>query len=197
MVNQPFVTDTKRACRGFFLRHHVNNLMKKKILVRYLQGIVMAVHLQGVHEKSGDKHHTSGLLEFVPAIFFYKSLRQPLTSLLLQKQIQPYLQNLPFTRLWVSALAEYRNRNCLNCVFGALLLPFMLFRWEKMVFAALVHIIEKCKDDYSCTDAAGIKQDSEKEENEWGNWQKHLGGKSWPVKDNTYLDSVQRCVSNS
>lgn len=29
MVNQPFVTDTETACRGFFLGCHVNNLMKK------------------------------------------------------------------------------------------------------------------------------------------------------------------------
>lgn len=180
MVNQPFVTDTETACRGFFKapREQFN----EKILVQYLRGILMAVHLQAVHEKSGDKHHTSGLLEFFPAIFFSKSLCQPFTPLLHQKQIQLYLQNPPFTRLWVSTLADYRNISHLNCVFGAPLLPFMVFRWEKMALPALVHITEKRKDNYSCT---GIKEDSEKEENGWSNWQKHLGGGCWPVKDKT------------
>lgn len=139
----------------------MNNLMKKKILVQYLGGILMAVHLQGVHEKWGDKHPTSRLLEFFQAIFFSKSLHQPFTALLHQKQIQLYFQNPPFTRLsyCFSRLQEHRR---LICVFGAPLLPFMVFRRKKLVLPALVHIIEEREEDYSCT---GIKQDSEKEEN--------------------------------
>lgn len=84
MVNQPFVTDTETACR-VFLWAPCEQFNEKKP-VRYLRGILMAVHLQGVHEKSCDKHHTWGLLQSFLAILFSKSFRQPLTSLLHQKQ---------------------------------------------------------------------------------------------------------------
>lgn len=84
MVNQPFVTDTETACR-VFLWAPCEQFNEKKP-VRYLRGILMAVHLQGVHEKSCDKHHTWGLLQFFLAILFSKSFRQPFTSLLHQKQ---------------------------------------------------------------------------------------------------------------
>lgn len=76
---------------------------------------------------------------------------------------------------------------------GTPLPPFPVFRREKMALPALVHIIEEPEDDYSCT---GIKQEPEKE-NGCINWQKHPGGESWPGKDKTCLESVQRRVSDS
>lgn len=84
---------TQKQPVGFFYGRHVNNLMKKNP-VQYLRGILMAVHLQGVHEKSCDKHHTWGLLQFFPAILFSKSFHQPFTPLL--RQIQRFnFKNLP------------------------------------------------------------------------------------------------------
>lgn len=121
--------------------------MKKRTLLRYLRGILMAVHLQGVHEKSCDKHHTWGLLEFSPAILFSKSFRQPFT------------RNRDLTlkiSLYKAASPGCRNSGCLDCVFGAPLMPSTVLRRQKMTLPALVHIIEEPEDDYSC---GGIKQE--------------------------------------